>query len=319
MIFSSKATRNGLQALAGLAGAVALAVLAACGGGTTQYEAFVPQRLVVFGDDASVLTPAGRKYAVNGLNATTGQVDCSQEPLWIQGVANLYGFAFAECNPQSVFQPQARTFAVPGAVVDDVSAQVEAQVASGGFGNQDLVLVFIGMNDILDLYRQYPVRSEAALLDDARSRGERLARAVNRLVTLGARVIVSNLPDMGVTPFARSEKAANTDIDRAALMSRLTAAFNEQLGAKVLLDGRYVGLMQMDLRVQAADRAPGNFGLTDVSNGACTEQLPNCTTTTLVSGAVASQYLWADATRLGSGGQTMLAGLAAERAQRNPF
>ena len=319
MIFSSKATPRWQQAVAGLVCAASLLVLVSCGGSTTQYETFRPGRVLAFGDDASVLTPSGQRYGVNGLNADTNQVDCTQFPLWIQSVAGLYGFTFAQCNPTSVFDPKARTYATVGAKVADVAAQVEAQVAAGGFRDNDLALVLAGTNDVLDLYGQYPLRPEASLLEDARDRGRRMAQVVNRLVDLGAKVIVSNLPDMGLSPYAAQQAAANPDIDRAAMISRITAAFNEQLGANVLLDGRYVGLMQTDLRVQAANRSPGSVGLTNATNVACTVALPNCTTATLVTGASAEQYLWADATRLAPGGQNLLASLAVLRAQRNPF
>lgn len=318
MIFSSMALRQTRRGAARLAGAMALALMAACGGSTSQQEVFVAGRVLAFGDDASALTPAGNNYSVNGLDAA-GLADCSVQPIWVQSVAKIYGFVFAECNPTSVAVPQARTFATPGALVDDVASQVEAQVAAGGFRDKDLALVLGGMNDILALYAQYPLRTEASLASDAQARGQRLAAVVNRLVNLGARVIVANLPDMGMSPFARAEKAANTDIDRAALISRLTSAFNDALGVSVLLDGRYVGLVQADLRTQAAQRSPGSFGLTDVSTAVCLQALPNCNTSTLVAGANANQYLWADAKRLGAGGHAMLANSAVERAQRNPF
>ncbi len=319
MIFSSKATPRWRHAVAGLVCTASLAVLVSCGGSTSQYETFKPGRLLAFGDDSSVLTPSGRRYGVNGLNADTNQVDCTMFPLWVQSVAGQYGFTFAECNTTSAFDPLARTHATVGAKVADVAAQVEAQVAAGGFRENDLALVLAGTNDVLELYAQYPVRPEATLLEDARERGRRMAQVVNRLVDLGAKVIVSNLPDMGLSPYAVTEAAANTDIDRAAMISRITAAFNEQLGANVLLDGRYVGLMQTDLRTQAAHRSPASFGLSNATSAVCTVALPNCTTSTLVADATAEQYLWADATRLAPGGQNLLASLAVERAQRNPF
>jgi len=61
---------------------------------------------------------------------------------------------------------------------------------------------------------------------------------------------------MGLTPFAAQEKALYTDTDRAALLTRLTRAFNEQLGVKVLLDGRYVGLVQAELQFRALNQFP---------------------------------------------------------------
>lgn len=292
-------------------------VLASCGGGTSQFEPFAPQRLVVVGDDLSTLTPDGRKYAVNGLNAL-GTIDCSAEPLWVQVLANYYGFVFAECNPTGATQIRAITRAAVGAKVADVAAQVEAQNTATGFSSSDLVLAMAGTNDILALYAQFPQRTEAALIEDARASGERMALTVNRLIDLQARIIVSTLPDMGLSPFARAEEAANPG--RAGLLTRLSNAFNERLGVKVVLDGRYVGLMQTDLRSQLLDRFPGSFPpVNNMTQAVCTTALPNCTTATLVQGGSASAYYWADGTRLSTGGQSQLAQLALERAQRNPF
>ncbi len=304
------------------AAAAALMVLASCGGSTAQYEAFVAERVFAFGDDASALTPDGRRYAINGLATETSAFDCSLQPIWVQVVANFYGLPLERCNTSSpVQEPRAFTFAAPGAQVADVGAQIEARVAAGGFREKDLALVFVGMNDILALYAQYPMRDEASLTAEARARGEAAANLVNRLIDLGARVLVSNLPDMGMTPFARAEATDHADsgFDRAALMTRLTTAFNERLGVRMRIDGRYVGLVQMDLRTQQAAIAPAAFGFDDISTAVCTAALPDCTTATLAEGKTAGGALWADATRLGGGGQGSLATLALQRAQSNPF
>jgi outer membrane lipase/esterase len=301
-------TRTRLAALA----AAATLMLAACGGGTQQLEAFVPLRYFALGDDASTFTSDGRKYSINGIN-TNGVRDCDVEPLWIQQVASLWGFVFAECNPQSR-DVRAKTLAFAGAKVADVAAQVDAQVAAGGFRDRDIATVFVGINDVLDLYTQFPARSEESLLIEARARGERIALIVNRLVDLGAKVVVASVPDVGLTPFARAQGSPN-----AALMTRLSAAMNEQLGVRVLLDGRFVGIAQSDLRFAAIGIAPGAFGFTNVSDAACTTPLPNCTTSTVLPGVDPAGYLWADATRLSPAGHAQLASLAADRAQRNPF
>lgn len=292
--------------------------LAACGGGTSQYDPFIPGRLLVFGDEYSALTPNGRNYSVNGVT-TEGNIDCAASPIWVQSLARLYGFSFAECNTTSEPTPKARMLAFAGAKVADVTAQVEAQVAAGGFRDKDLATVLAGANDILELYGQYPSLAESTLIAEAGARGQRLARVVNRLVGLGVKVIVSDLPDLGLTPFALNEKALGGSFDRAALLTRLTSAFNEQLGVSVLLDGRFVGLMQAQLRFQAIGRFPPSFGLTNVTTPVCTVPLPNCTTATLLPEATAAGYLWADETRLAPGGQAQLASLAVDRAQRNPF
>ena len=310
MNLDTKVRPRWLRAAAAILGAAALA---SCGGGSSQKEAFVASRLVAFGDETSALTASGRKYSVNALD-TSGQIDCSANPIWIQSVAAIYGFGFAECNADPSVTPKARTFATDGAVVADVSAQVEAQVAAGGVRDGDIATVLAGTNDILALYRRYPASSEAELTLEARARGRQLADVVNRLVGFGVKVLISDLPDVGLTPYAINQRAQFTDIDRAALLSRLTSAFNEQLGVNVVLDGRFVGLVQSQQRFQAINRSPVSFGLSNVTEGICTVTVLNCTTATLVTDAVAEQYLWADDTRLAPGGHSQLASLAVDRA-----
>jgi hypothetical protein len=307
----------------------ASALLAACGGGTSQSEPFVPQRYFAFGDETSLLLPGtagqGRKYMVNALATGTTTLDCSQLPIWVQTVASVYGFVFAECNPTAAVEQRARMMATVGARVADVEAQINRQVAAGGFAETDLATVLVGANDVLDLYAQFPARSEAELVAEAGRRGERAALAVNRLVSLGAKVVVATIPDMGLSPFALKQKAQFSDTDRAALISRLSTAFNDRLGVTVLLDGRFVGLVQADLLSRAIARAPLFYGVINVTDGICTVALPDCTTATVVgvgtdnTPANAANYLWADDTRLSYGAHLQLGALAADRARRNPF
>lgn len=316
MIFSSKATPQWMSAVAGLLAALSLAgLLAACGGGTSQYDPFVPNRLLVFGDENSSIEANGRKYTVNALD-TSGAINCQGNALWVQSVASYYGFTFAECNPTFVAQTQARMLALPGAKVADVAAQVEAQVAAGGFRDKDLGTMLAGGNDLLELYALSSARSQDSLLAEARVRGQRLAAVVNRLVALGVKVIVSDVPDLGLTPYAAAQNSLGND---GAFLSRLTTAFNEQLGANLLLDGRYIGLVQAQLQFQAIGRSPGTFGYTNINTGLCTIALPDCTTATLITGGNVSQYLWADDSRFSPAAHAALGQLAVDRARRNPF
>jgi phospholipase/lecithinase/hemolysin len=332
MILSSKSIRRCQRAMAAALAFGAAALIGACGGGTSQFEPFVAQRIFVFGDDHSAMNADGRRYGINGLavtvsgSTTTSTFDCTLNPVWIQNVAALYGLVFAECppaTPPSEFKAFNR--AAKDATVAAVAAQVEAQRTRpgfGGFGEKDLVLMMAGIHDVLELYRQYPTRDEASLIAEAGQRGRDMAAVVNRVVELGAKVIVSNLPDMGLSPYARKEAAANaaSGFDRAAFVTRLTNAFNEQLGVRVLLDGRFVGLAQTDLRSQAIGRSPLSFGFVNISDGFCSVAPPACTTSdAAVTGAVATQYLWADDTRLSAAGQSIIGALAVDRAQRNPF
>ncbi len=320
MIFKRNASRRWRLPVA--AAVFVAAVVAGCGGGTTQYEPFVANRVMAFGDDSSALLSDGRHWGINGIDISTNSVDCNLEPNWVQSIAGYYGYVFAECNTSNPpLEPRALMFATVGAKVSDVAAQVDAMVSTGGVHGNDLALILAGTNDIWELYEQYPSQSEESLLAEARGRAEQLAGIVNRLVALGAKVVVSNLPDLGLSPYARTERDnfSGTGFDRAALITRLTTAFNERLGTKVLLDGRYVGLVQLDLRTQAIGRSPGSFGFTDISTSICTVPIPNCTTNTLLTGSTVSTYLWADEKHLSSGGQGQIATLALDRVRRNPF
>jgi len=293
--------------------------LVACGGGTSQYEPFQPTRLYAFGDEASLLLPDGRKYTVNAVNATTGALDCAGQPVWVQGLAAIYGFVFAECNPAAVAAPQGRMRAALGAKVADLAGQIDVEMSRGGYSATDLATVMLGVNDVLELYAQFPQRSEAALIDDARARGTQLAQQINRLVGMGPRVIVATIPDMGFSPYALAQKALFTDTDRAALISRLSAALNARMRVEVLNDGRFVGLVLGDEMVQAMARSPGSFGLLNASTAVCTTTLPGCTSQTLVTNGNATNWLWADDRRMSFGGHQRLAIQAEARARNNPF
>jgi phospholipase/lecithinase/hemolysin len=315
-------------AIGAAGGAIALA---ACGGSTSAFEPFVPGRLFAFGDEASALTaaPEGRNWGINGINGNNTEtttddfIDCRLQPNWVQSLAATYGFVFAQCNRDNVAEPQAHNRAAAGAKVADVAAQVEAQAQAtgpaGGFRDKDLASVMVGVNDIVELYRQYDGTNLAALEDQARARGRGAAQVVNRLVALGAKVVVSNIPDLGFTPLAKNENAANPGSNRSAVLSSLSAAFNEQLGVTIVLDGRFVALVQTDQRMLAIVRSPGSFIIANTTDAACATPPPACTNLTLVTDANQGTWLWAGDVLLSSRGQSEIASLAIARAQRNPF
>lgn len=301
-----------------LTGCVAALLLAACGGGTSQFEPFEPEQYVAFGDETSVIRSDGRRYTVNPLN-TAGAIDCAVQPIWTQAVASHFSFVFAECNPSGATSLKALMRAAAGARADDVKTQIDNQVAGGGFAAKSLVTVLAGANDILELYASYPQQTEEQLIAEARARGERLAQQVNRLVDLGPRVIVATVPDVGLSPYALAQKAAFTDTDRAALISRLVAAFNGRVRTTILNDGRYVGLVLGDEAVQSIAKLPSVFGVNNATGAVCTTALPDCTDQTLVASGSSAAWLWADDRHLAYGGQLRLGSLAVARAVGNAF
>lgn len=299
--------------------ALAAAALAGCGGGSA-IEPFAPNRIAVFGDESSVITSDGRKYTVNGLG-TNGAIDCNANPLWVQTLASTFGLVLAECNTGNVAAPTGKIYATVGAKVADVKSQVDGFLATQNVDAKTLITVLAGVNDILELYGQYPQQSEDSLKAQAVERGAQLAQQVNRLVNAGGRVILPTIPDMGLSPFALSENTAKSDPNRAKLLSALSLAFNNSLTLKVTLDGRQLGVVLADEMVQSIVKFPTYYGYGNVSSAACqsTVVLPNCTTSTLVTDASVTSWLWATPTQLSPAGQARLGLLAQFRAQNNPF
>ena len=328
---SSRKRRLGVSLSAAL-----LVLLASCGGGELVSE-FQPQRIVAFGDQASVITQqdaidpvtqqpyaaSGQKFSVNALDATSGALACQGNPNWVQYLAQSFGLPFPQCNPDNANAPSIDR-AANGAKVADLVAQVDAQLAGDGFSAKDLVTVLVGANDILEQYALYPGQDENALSVTLEQRGTLLAEQVNRIAAAGGKVIVTTVPDQGLTPFALAEQAAHdASDDRAALLSRLSARLNAKLRVGLLnQSGRSVGLVLGDELVQTYVRFPSLGGFVDVTSAACTAALPGCTTATLVDGAKAAggaSYLWADARELGPTGQRLLGEAANTRARNNPF
>lgn len=288
--------------------------LASCGGGTSQVEPFSPKRLVVFGDEYSVITSTGKKYAINALGSDGVTIDCKLFPLWTQVVASVWAFGFAECPVNG--NTSGVTRAAPGAKVADVVAQITALYPTGTSAAGDLVLLLVGLNDIVELHGRYPAETEAALSAEAAARGVVIAQQVNRLVDLGAKVIVSTVPDVGLTPWATGKGTAD-----AALVSRLSNTLNGRLRVNILNDGRFVGLVLGDEFVQTAVRAPGVYALSNAVTAACltTAPLPDCTSATLGTGVSNETWLWANDKFFATGGQRRLGSLAESRARNNPF
>ena len=334
--------RAGMRAArAVLVAAAGAALLASCGGGS-QVESFVPSRIVAFGDESSVINADGSKYTVNAVifdasvspPVPTTAIDCAGNPIWVQAVASTFGLVFPQCNPLSVVAPVSRIYAFKNAVVADLATQIDVAVANGGFAAGDMATVFIGANDVVAQFSQYPGVGEAQLGDNAEQAGKALALQVNRLAALGAKVLISTIPDMGLTPFAgdRSGTTVNTG---TGVLSRLSTRFNDALLANLLNDGHKIGLVQLDEYMKAVDRARilggGSFANTSLAACLPAAPLPLCTTQTLgddaaavpppvaVSTASGATWLWADALHLSAGGQASLGSLAVTRARANPF
>jgi hypothetical protein len=312
-------------------------LMVACGGGTSQVQAFKPARLVVFGDENSLIendgTNDGFKYSINDrATATTGR--CLALPTFSQMVASIYGFVFAECNPNAD-TPRAIIRAMRHAKVDDPTTGLAQQMASqGDLGSHDMVTVMIGTNDVIEVYeRTQSGLSATDAVDEARRRGTHAAELVNAILRTGARALVLTIPDIGLSPYAYN---ANTiDPGASALLTRLTYEYNAYLRTHIdssTYDGRNYGLVLADDIVAAMAKSPAAFLATPaIANApACVLALGqtaeavanavlNCTTGTLVDGATSNSHLWASDRHLGPAAHSHIGQQAQSRAVNNPF
>ena len=328
MLFNEHLGRAAKRAVAGLAVVGALAGLASCGGGTYQVTAFVPARILTFGDESSRLEGVqGLKYSINGISDSTLQVDCNVFPIWTQTVANSYGLVYANCNQNASVDTNAIDLTTVNGTVDDVVQKVEAFRAGDTFNSNDLVTIWVGMHDVINEYQANATGDETELLADMKTQGAALAGAVNSIVASGAKVILLTIPDMSYTPYAYVEDQRG-DFDRAKLLSDMSTQFNLGLRSNIINDGSKIGLVLVDDLVRNATRNPGAYGLITLANQSygCldTAPLPTCTSDTLRPDPSTGQegqaaFLWADPTHLGSVLQGQIGQQAQSRAHSNPF
>ena len=328
MTVKSSNTRRPALAV-GLAAALLLAT--ACGGGS-QVSQFHASRVISLGDESSLLVDRnndanGSKYAVNATVSTTDPtLVCGNNPLWVQSVASVYGLVFPQCNPNQVVSPVSRIRATFGARAADLAAQIDAQNADSPLGAGDLVTVMVGVNDVIAEYQKYPAVSEPQLIANVEAEGAEAGRQVNRITDTGAKVLLSTILDLSVSPFGLAEQTSHADTDRAALISRLTVRYNASMRATIVNDGRKIGLILLDELVSAIAKFPGLNGFTDAIDPACdlsqSQLTPpsvlDCTTLTLLPNA-SSANLWADDRHLSGSAQALFGSAAASRAANNPF
>jgi outer membrane lipase/esterase len=328
----AKQARRAAMGCGVLAGAL---LLAACGGSEPTSD-FHPTRIIAFGDETSSIIDLdgnfnGHKFSVNGtpLDSETG-IDCRGHPIWIQTLAAAFGtFVFPTCNPagSAVFDPPNRIRATVGARAADLAAQIDAQTTESAFRDGDLVTVLVGANDVLAEYARYPDVSEVEITTNVEAAGTLVGRQVNRLADTGAKVIIATIPDVGLSPYARAQKAAHIDTDRQELIQRLVEKFNTALKLQIDNNGKQIGLVLLDEAVRQVVKFPGTNGILNGNDAVCdlskSELTPpsilDCTEFTLIVGGGGSTFLWADDRHLSYGGHQFLGQLAASRALNNPF
>ncbi|MEW6098894.1 MAG: hypothetical protein AB1666_06895 [Pseudomonadota bacterium] len=324
--------------LAPLLAAAGALLAAGCGGDV--YQRFEPQRILSLGDEYSYIGTGpdddpGARYTVDALNSD-GSRNCAHDRYWLwnQRVAARYGRAFAECPvPGYVSDGSTRALARERTTVNMLASQLDAV---GGVKDKDLLLVFVGANDVWDIYGDPSAQVPPPDLKGycagegegdnkgptvpeqqaACARGQALAEQLLAWTKVGARVVVLDLPYQGTTPQAASE-------DRARLNS-LTEAFNKGLRFNLPDNSRYIALVQANNRVELAQKTENSpYPFRNRTEAVCTTvSAKDCTTATVKIADASSngyEYVFAAERYLSPTMNRLIGDLAADRARNQPF
>ncbi|MGE5450243.1 MAG: hypothetical protein ACM3VZ_00190 [Acidobacteriota bacterium] len=335
---------------------LAVATLASCGGGT-QSKKFVPESLVVFGDEFSLIKPNGATYASNAYisPATAAPYSCVAHPIWIQYFADALRFSFNnECTDWNTYARSAvmlandpgdvhLNFPIPtdaGSIASADTAVANAGVNAvltkinnnvGILNDKTLVTVSAGRANIVRAYLTYLASPDSATLSSLTSsletQGKAFSAGLRPIIDKGARMMLVLTPNLGASPLAKAD-LPNRDRNMAALQA-LSKAFNEgvELGASIAgFTGQQVSLVRIDQVTDVIAANPATYlGSTyDIDNPACKPPGPTAPlcmddTASLDSADALSTHMWIDATHLNPYAQSTFSSIVYSAFTRNPF
>jgi phospholipase/lecithinase/hemolysin len=284
-----------------LAGCASALLLTACGGGSIDSQ-LTPSRVVAFGDALGDLGQNGRRYTVND-----GSVNN-----WTQFVAQAFGRTIAPSSAggTSYATGNARIVAKPDAggnsATPTVQEQVDAFLAAGAPGPNDLVLLSAGTSDVI-VQGQAAIsgaQSRDQMLTNVGQAGRDLAAQVRRLVNAGAtHVVVVGPYNLGRTPWA-------IETSQVDLLQAASGRFNDQLLVSLVDLGANVLYVDAALyfNLVTANPTSSSYTLDDVTHVACTSVDPGngigtgtnqvnsnlCTPATVKPGIDYNKFLYAD-------------------------
>ena len=197
-----------------------------------------------------------------------------------------------------------------GQLTVPVTTQIDnflAHDADQAFASDDLVTVFAGGNDVFIQVATFQAMvaagvapadaAKAVVTAMATAGGEEAAYVKGKILAKGAtRVVVVNLPDVSLTPYAIGAEAEAPGSQ--ALVLQMAQAFNAQLQGG--LAGTEANVMVVDLFTASESQSanPEQYGLTNVTSPACDMEVVSssllCTIDTLVDAADVQTYAFAD-------------------------
>lgn len=270
-------------ALGGLAVTVgSTGLLSACGSGDI-VSALVPTRFISFGDGLSDLGQGstGLRYTINDGTLNT----------WADRLANRYGLLLTAQKAGG--QGYAQGHAVGSALPRTLAQQIDAFLASNTLGSTDVVLINLPMTDVLTAMAAVKAGTltESAALAQVDAVGRAHVVQVKRLIAAGAQyIVVAGVYDLGKSPWAIAQTQESLFTSASIKLNDAFKTDAVNLGKNLLfVDAAFL------VNRNALAETRGSYGFVQVTTPICTTpDAFTCTSGTLVSGATASQYLFAD-------------------------
>ncbi len=275
------------------------ALLAACGSSSID-SAIAPTRIIAFGDAMADVGQKGSSYTVND-----GSINN-----WTQQLASHYGLALkpVSAGGTSYAQGNARISATPDAAGDastpSVKQQIDQFLANPQFKADDVILISAGASDIIAGMAavQAGQQTEAQYIAATGQAGKDLAAQIGRLSNAGAKhILVTGSYDLERSPWAKA-------IGKQALIHQASLSLNDELKVAIKDMGKTVLYVDLAYYVNLFEANPGGYsfnnGDTPVCNsvdggpgigiGAGEVNSALCTSATLLAGADANRYVFAD-------------------------
>jgi phospholipase/lecithinase/hemolysin len=272
-------TATGLATLWGGAG-----LLAGCGDGAI-VSALTPNRFISFGDGLSDLGQGstGTRYTINDGTVNT----------WVDRMASRYGKTVTAQKSGGLGYAQGHgpTQALPRTL----ATQIDAFLSTQSLVANDVVLLNLPMSDVLSAMAAVKTGTltEAAALAQVDSVGRAHVVQVKRLLAAGAKyLLVLGVYNLGTSPFAIAQA-------QTTLASSLTQTLNDAFKTDAVALGANLLFVDAAFLVNRNVLNANAHGFSNVNTAICTTaDASTCNTGTLVSGATASQYVFADGIHL---------------------
>jgi phospholipase/lecithinase/hemolysin len=260
-------------------------------------SAVVPRRFISFGDGLSDVGQGttGLRYTINDGTVNT----------WADRLASRYSLTLTaqSAGGQGYAEGHAVGDPLPRTLTQQVDAFFAATNTANTLTSNDVVLINLPLSDVLTPVAQVKAGtlSEAAALAQIDVSGKAYVTLVNRLIAAGAKyILVMGAYDLGKSPWAIAQA-------QVALFTAASIKLNDSFKLAAVNLGANVLFVDAASLVNRNVLAPGTYGFTNINTAVCTTTSAlSCTSSTLVSGATATAYLFADSIYLTPAGNQQL-------------